>query len=78
MSSCTPAAKKVLDAIMAEKGNNRCIDCGSKLSVRMFEAADPTLMLLLLVLMSSLRQRAFGEKACCLPAACLPAAASFR
>ena len=33
MSSCTPAAKKVLDAIMAEKGNNRCIDCGSKLSV---------------------------------------------
>ena len=33
MSSCTPAAKKILDAIMAEKGNNRCIDCGSKLSV---------------------------------------------
>ena len=49
MSSCTPAAKKVLDAIMAEKGNNRCIDCSSKLSVSMFEAADPTLMLLLLV-----------------------------
>ena len=33
MSSCTPAAKKVLDAVMARKGNNRCIDCGSKLSV---------------------------------------------
>ena len=33
MSSCTPAAKKVLDGLMAEKGNERCVDCGSKLSV---------------------------------------------
>ena len=33
MSSCTPAAKKVLEGLMAEKGNSRCIDCGSKLSV---------------------------------------------
>jgi hypothetical protein len=33
MSSCTPEAKRVLDKLMAEKGNDRCIDCGSKLSV---------------------------------------------
>eukprot|EP00961_Rhodomonas_salina_P094628 1273598-Rhodomonas_salina.1 len=33
MSQLSPYARKIFDALMAEKANMKCIDCSSKLSV---------------------------------------------